>query len=160
MKNFTYRPIKEEEINLICELPKSEKELYYMFPKASYPLTYNQLKEAIDLRFDSTVIELNGKLAGFANFYEAVPNDHCSLGNVVVNPDFRGCGVAQFLVESMESIAKQKYNAKELHISCFNTNTPGILLYTKLGYAPSEIEQRIDYNGKKIAFIKFKKYLI
>lgn len=159
MKNISFHPIKEEEINLICKLPNSEEELYFMFPKASYPLTYDQLKEAVDLRSDSTVIEFNGELAGFANFYEAVPNDHCSLGNVVVNPNFRGCGVAKFLVDTMENIAKQKYNAKELHISCFNTNTPGILLYTKLGYKSTEIEQRTDYSGRKIAFIKFTKVL-
>jgi hypothetical protein len=40
-----------------------------MFPKASYPLTIDQLKEAIAQRFDSTVVLLDDRVAGFANFY-------------------------------------------------------------------------------------------
>lgn len=59
----------------------------------------------------------------------------------------------------MEQIAIEKYSVPEIHLSCFNTNTNGILLYSKLGYIPYEIEKRIDKEGNQIALIKMRKKL-
>jgi hypothetical protein len=53
----------------------------------------------------------------------------------------------------MEHIAIEKYNVSELHISCFNTNTKGILLYTKLGYIPYETEKRTKIENEALALI-------
>ena len=66
---LTHRPVLDADIPLICQFPQSEHELFFMFPKASYPLTIDQLKEAIAQRFDSTVVLLDDRVAGFANFY-------------------------------------------------------------------------------------------
>lgn len=57
-----------------------------MFPKATYPLTPAQLSDAIAQRSGSTVVEGNGLVLGFANFYKAEHGGICALGNVVVAP--------------------------------------------------------------------------
>ena len=59
----------------------------------------------------------------------------------------------------MECIALQKYSVKEVHISCFNSNITGLLLYNKLGFVPYEIEKRFDRKSFPIALIKMKKEL-
>ena len=52
-----HRPVKADDIKTICSFPLNAQELFYMFPKAQYPLTEAQLSKAITQRFDSTVVE-------------------------------------------------------------------------------------------------------
>jgi ribosomal protein S18 acetylase RimI-like enzyme len=159
MENLEYREVRDQDIETICRFPQDEKELFFMFPKSLFPLTYEQLKSAIDARFDSTVVLSQDTIAGFANFYEVFEDQYCSIGNVIVNPDFRGMGVGEFLMNAMENIAVNKYRVRELHISCFNQNTAALLLYSKLGYQPHETEKRLDKKSMPVVLIKMKKVL-
>lgn len=153
---LSYRPVETKDIGAICNLPQDAEELFFMFPKAEYPLTITQLGSAIDSRYDSTAIVLNGEIVGFANFYEVERGYYCSIGNVIINPAYRNSGIGTFLIRTMEQIASAKYNVSELRLSCFNNNTKGILLYTKLGYTPYGIEQRTDKSGNQVALIKMR----
>lgn len=155
--SLSYRAIKADDLKKISQFPKNEEELFFMFPKAEYPLTESQLEAAINSRFDSTVILLNDDIVGFANFYEVKEYQYCSIGNVVVNTNYRNMGVGKYLIQMMERIAIEKYNVSELHLSCFNTNTKGILLYSKLGYIPYEIVQRTSRQNEQLALIEMKK---
>lgn len=159
INDLSYRPIKITDIDEICRLPQNEEELFFMFPKADYPLSVEQLQTVVENRSDSTVILLDNEIVGFANFYEVKENNYCSIGNVIVNSYFRNKGIGKYLIETMESIALEKYNVREINISCFNMNTKGILLYSKLGYLPYEIEERLDKEKHKIALIKMKRSL-
>lgn len=157
---YRHRAVEPDDLAIICKFPQDKDELYFMYPKAEFPLTIEQLQTAIDIRFDSTVVLLDDRIAGFANFYESIIGQYCSIGNVIVNPLFRAKGVATYLVCTMEQIAITKYNAREVHISCFNGNVQGLLLYRKLGYVPYEIEKRFDRKSSPIALIKMKKEII
>lgn len=90
-----HRPYSHRDIQTICAFPQNEEELFYFYPKAVYPLTPGQLKSAIDQRADSTVVEQEGVVVGFANFYRR-NQDGCCIGNIVVTPFARGQGVAKF----------------------------------------------------------------
>lgn len=37
--HLTHRPVRPDDIPGICSFPQSPAELFYMFPKASYPLS-------------------------------------------------------------------------------------------------------------------------
>jgi RimJ/RimL family protein N-acetyltransferase len=150
---LTYRPVQEADIPFICRFPQSEHELYFLYPKASYPLTIEQLKNSIDQRTDSTVVLLDDRVVGFANFYICEEGEKCAIGNVVVAPETRGQGVGKYLIETMVQIAFTKHKAKEVHISCFNQNVAGLLLYQKLGFRPVAIEERVDKGGNRVALI-------
>jgi len=157
--HLSHRTILKNEYEFICQLPHNAEELYYMFPKAAYPLTVDQLETAINNRHDNTVILSDNTILAFANFYEVKENDYCSIGNVIVNPDFRKQGIGEFLIRTMEQIACTKYDINEIHLACFNNNTKGILLYAKLGYRPYEIEERINKEGEKTALLKMRKII-
>ena len=157
VEKLSHRPVESKDFETICNLPQNAEELFFMFPKAQFPFTVEQLKTAVSNRFDSTVILLNEKVVGFANFYEAEKGKHCSIGNVVVNSMCRNQDIGKFLIETMENLAVEKYNVLELHISCFNTNTKGVLLYAKLGYTPYEVEKRLNLQDEPLALIKMKK---
>lgn len=156
-ENLSYRALQETDFEKVCALPQNEEELFFMFPRAEYPLTIHQLKEAIASRYDSTVIIKEGEVVGFANFYEVVENRYCSIGNVIVSPKYRSEGIGDFLIRAMEHIGIEKYNVSEFHLSCFNNNTKGILLYSKLSYKPYETEKRFDKENNPVALIKMKK---
>lgn len=147
-----YRPFFSSDLQTICSFPQNMEELFYFFPKATYPLTPEQLQMAIDQRSDSTVIEQNGDVVGFANFYRW-QGRKCCIGNVVVSPLARGRGVAEYLIKTMIHLAGIKHAAKIIEISCFNGNTAGILLYRKLGFIPFDIEARQSPDGKRVALI-------
>ena len=153
---LTYRPVQEADIPFICQFPQSEHELFFLYPKASFPLTIEQLKNAIDQRTDSTVVILDDRVVGFANFYICEPGEKCAIGNVVVAPETRGKGIGKYLIVTMVQIALTKHNAKEIHISCFNQNVAGLLLYQKLGFSPFAIEERLDRAGNRVALIHMK----
>jgi ribosomal protein S18 acetylase RimI-like enzyme len=150
---FTYRSVQEADIALICQFPQSESELFFLYPKASYPLTFEQLKQAVDQRSDSTVALMNDKVVGFANFYVCEPGEKCAIGNVIVSPEVRGKGAGKYLVETMIQIAFTKHKAKTVQISCFNQNIAGLLLYPRLGFRPVAIEERRDKQGNRVALI-------
>ena len=151
--SLTHRPVSEEDIQLICGFPQSEDELFFLFPKAIFPLAASQLQEAIAQRSDSTVVELGGEVVAFANFYRWESGGCCSIGNVIVSPAARGRGVAQYLIESMVCLAFSKHQATEVTVSCFNQNVAGLLLYPKLGFQPYGIEERQDKRGNRVALI-------
>lgn len=59
---FHHRPLEEKDIPIICELPQNADELFYMFPRATWPLTPPQLADALETRQDSTIIEMDGEV--------------------------------------------------------------------------------------------------
>ena len=65
---LSHRTVEVSNLKKLCQLPKDEEELFFMFPKADFPLTIDQLKNTIKDRFDSTVVLFNNEVVGFANF--------------------------------------------------------------------------------------------
>jgi RimJ/RimL family protein N-acetyltransferase len=150
---FTHREVRAEDVERICSFPQSAEELFFLFPKATHPLTPEQLQRAIDQRFDSTVVLLDGEVSGFANFYVREVKGSCAIGNVVVAPEARAKGVGRYLIETMTTAALRKHGAREVRISCFNGNVAGLLLYSKLGFVPYRVERRLDPAGARVALI-------
>ncbi len=150
---FQHRPLEEKDIPAVCDMPQSVDELFYMFPKAVFPLTPPQLMDAIDQRSDNLVIELNGQVVGFTNFSRFDFRGRCSVGNVIIAPNARSKGVGRYMIGCMMELAFGKHEAKELTASCFNHNVPGLLFYTRLGFRPFAIEERLDKKGARVALI-------
>ncbi len=153
MSALSHREVRADDVPLICTFPQDEEELFFLLPKATYPLTPEQLSRAIERRFDSTVVLLDDRPCAFANFYVREPRGTCAIGNVVVAPEARGKGVGRYLIETMVRTALVKHRAAEVRISCFNRNVAGIMLYAKLGFAPFAVEARIDKGGSRVALL-------
>ena len=152
-----HRPVQPQDLLRICSFVQSAEELFFLFPRACHPLTPTQLQQAIDSRSDSTVLLLDDQVVAFANFYRAARQDLCAIGNVVVDPAQRGRGIGRKLIATMLDLAWQRYQAREVHIGCFNHNTAGLLLYPQLGFQPFAIEQRQDWRGERVALIHMRR---
>ncbi len=151
--SLTHRPIADKDIQLICGFPQSVDELFFLYPKATFPLTASQLQDAIGQRSDPTVVELCGEVVAFANFYRWEAGGICSIGNVIVSPAARGRGIGSYLIKQLTKLAFSKHLANEVTVSCFNQNVAGLLLYPKLGFQPYAIEERKDRKGNLVALI-------
>ena len=126
-----------------------------MYPRAVYPLTPEQLQSVIDQRHESTVVLTDGEVRGFANFNLFEPGIRCGIGNVIIAPEYRSKGIGRALVNEMVRKAFQEHNAQTVELSCFNHNTNGLLFYPKLGFQPVSLEERIDWEGKRVVSIHF-----
>ncbi|MFI8480659.1 GNAT family N-acetyltransferase [Pseudomonas sp. NPDC078700] len=158
-QRLSQRPVEDGDLLTIATFVQSATELFYSYPKASWPLTPEQLVDAISQRRDSTVVLLNDEVAGFANYYQWQTGVYCALGNVMVSPNARGHGVASYLIKVMEEQARTQLQAKRMRLSCFNGNTAGLLLYSQLGYEPYAIVERETPDGQRAALIQMDKAL-
>lgn len=151
------RPLEDMDIPVICGFPQGEEELFFMFPKASYPLTPAQLRESVASRTDSTVVERGGEVVGYANLYQCVREEACFIGNVIVSQNARGGGVGRYLLETMADIARVRHQVNEVRVSCFNGNAPALLLYARLGFQPFAMEAREDWKGHRVALMHLRR---
>lgn len=147
------RPAEERDLSLVCSFPQSEEELFFLHPRADFPLTPAQLRQTIAQRTDSTVAERAGAVVGFANFYRVESCSYCAIGNVIVALAERGQGVGGFLIRHMVGLARTKHRVEEVRVSCFNRNAAGLLLYPTLGFQPFAVEERRSKAGERVALI-------
>lgn len=153
MTVLSHRQVRPEDVARVCAFPQDAEELFFLFPRATYPLTPEQLRQAIDQRHDSTVVLVDDRVCGFANFYVREVSGTCAIGNVVVAPEARGRGVGRYVVETMIRKGLVEHRAGEVRISCFNGNVAGLLLYAKLGFVPFAVEPRADPRGARVALV-------
>ena len=157
---LTFRPVTTEDIPQICVFPQTAEELFFLFPKASYPLTVEQLEKSINSRFDPSVICYENQTVAFANIYDVVKDQYCFIGNVIVDPSKRGLGIGKYLLDHMINIAFHNHNIKEVRLVCFATNINALLFYTKYGFKPYEIKPRETLDGKQTAAVYMKLDLV
>lgn len=152
---YTYRDARKADLPIVCKFPQDKYELFNIYPAGVYPFTVEQLESAVESRYDSTVIISRSEVVGFANFYAAKEGNYCGIGNAIIKPSIRRKGVGTFLIKTMVQIAKEKYKAKAVRISCFSNNVPGLLLYTKLGFKPLFIDRVNDPDNNVVARVNF-----
>lgn len=157
---LSLRPVEARDIPVLCTFAQSADEAFFFFPKCTWPVTPEQLAAAIAQRSDSSVVVEGDEVLAFANFYQWEQGGTCSLGNVLVAPAARGRGVARYLVTQMMGVARQRHQAREMKVSCFNHNTAGLLLYPQLGFVPFGIEERRDQEGKRVALVQMRQCLL
>lgn len=154
--NTSHRPLRPEDAPILCRFPQSAEELFFMFPKAHWPFTGEQLLEAASRRWDPTVVEMEGRPAAYANFARFEEGRFVGIGNVVVAPQARGRGIGRFLIETMTAKGFA-HGVNEVRVSCHSSNAAGLLMYASLGFEPFGIEKVGDWKGGRAALIHFRK---
>ncbi len=156
MDAIHFRRATETDYPAICTLVRNEAELFLLWPSGRYPLTVAQLQSLSETRQALTVAVIDGRIVGFANYYDYQAGEKAFIGNVVIATDRRGQGLGRALVEHMLAQGFGKHALRELRISVFNQNAPALLLYAGLGFMPYGIEKRKDSAGKSVALIHMK----
>ncbi|WP_042701821.1 GNAT family N-acetyltransferase [Azospirillum sp. B506] len=157
---LSYRPLADADIATICGFARNAEELYFLFPRAVWPLTPDQVRATLSIRRDPTVVTLTEegreRVVGYANYATFEEERTASIGNVSVDPALRRRGIADYLVRTMIDRAFDHHRLPELTLYCFSTNTPALLLYAKLGMVPIALETRVTPWGDPIALFKLR----
>lgn len=161
MNAYSYRPLSDDDLAVICAFPQNAEELFYMGPSYSFPLTPEQIKSRLPDRYCPTVILDRDRMpVAYANLYD--PNTEessCWLGNVIVSPEHRGTGTAAFLIEMMMTRAREELGCERMKLYCHNTNTRALLFYTKIGFIPIGSKPRLNHKQQPIVAIEMEKHL-
>lgn len=156
---FEHRDVQGSDFEQVCLFPQDEEELFYMFPRASFPLKADQLKECASERIQPTVFLSDGKLAGYANIIKVDEGSFGSIGNIIVASTFRGKGLGRYILDTMSQKLQNDYAIKEVRLACFSNNVSGLILYHNYGFTPYNLEIRIDYKGQDAVLIHLKREL-
>lgn len=155
---FTSRRARREDFKIIASFPQSQDEQFYMFPRGTFPLDPVHLEEVAKERLHPTVILSGEEIAGYCNLYDVEADSRCWLGNVIINPDYRGRGAGKFLLDTMLTTVRDELHLPELHLICHNPNTAALKFYHKNGFIPYGLKEMVDYKEQPIIGILMKKY--
>jgi len=147
------RPAEKQDYSAICALITSAEELFLIFPRGKYPFSMDQLQRLAQERMALTVMEDNKRIVGFANLYDHNPDEWIFIGNVVVEKQRRGEGLGKRIIEHMLDLAFTRYRVKETRISVFSNNLPALLMYSRFGFKPYDIEERVDVTNQRVALL-------
>ena len=153
---FIYRDTKEEDLEDICSLPANPKELFYMFPSATYPLSVTQMKEILKKRDAHTTFLYSNQIIGYANLYFLENETSSYIGHLILSPQYRGFGYGKRMIEVMIKKAFTLYKNDTIKIAVINENTKALLLYMQLGFSPFKASLRFDKNGEKKVLISMR----
>ena len=154
---WKFREAVENDYAGICCLIKTEDELFMVYPNGHYPLTIDQVKKLSQIRKELTVaVDEEGEVIGFANLYNFERGKTAFIGNVVIDPGYRGKGLGKAIISHILEKAFGHYDLPEVQISVFSENTPALFLYSSFGFVPYGIEERCDPKGKRVALIHMK----
>lgn len=154
---YVYRDVQGNDFEQICLFPQNEEELFYMFPRASYPLRADDLRACASERIEPTVFLSDGNLAGYANIIKVEQGSSGSIGNIIVAPSFRGKGLGRYILDVMIQKLKDQFSIKEARLACYSINVSGLTLYHKYGFIPYSFDLRSDYKGENTVLIHLKK---
>jgi RimJ/RimL family protein N-acetyltransferase len=142
-QELTLRTVKDSDLEALLLFPKSTLELFYFSPSASTPFNLLQLKKIIkQQQRESIVLEHNKQLLGFANFQPIKQYNIAFIGNLIIHPNKRKQGLGYYFLSHLIAKGFQELQLKEIHLSCYQTNTNALSLYANLGFQVYAEEQR------------------
>lgn len=162
--SISFRSAEKADLSVLLSFPLNQKELFYFFPSAIYPLTLKQLEKQLSERHQSTVMieqdsSNNKSIIGFANFYNVENRNIAFIGNVIIKPDKRRMGLGKKLIQAMITSGFEQLNLDEIHLSCYQENTIALSFYKQLGFKPyaNEIRNNFNKQSTKLIHLRIKK---
>jgi RimJ/RimL family protein N-acetyltransferase len=152
-EHLQFRPAGEEDYPAIGGLVTSEEELFCVYPRGHYPFDVQQIRVLARERHELTVAIVKGKVVGFTNLYDMEAQYQAFIGNVIIEKTLRGCGIGRKMIGVMLKFCFEKHCLPKVNISVFSHNIPALVLYSRLGFSPFDLEERQDFAGQKTVMI-------
>jgi ribosomal protein S18 acetylase RimI-like enzyme len=113
----------------------TEKELMdWSGPNFRYPFNKSSFIE--DIKLDTlnsfSLVSKKSELLAFGQYYQRL--NRCHLGRLVVNPEYRGQGIAFELMRRICEVGLKELKVEECSLFVLSHNESAIKAYTKFGF--------------------------
>ena len=112
-------------------------------PNFSFPFDFNSFKS--DLNFESlpsfALLSAQAELLGFGQYYLRLGK--CHLCRLVINPNFRGQGIAAHLIQQLSVRGKADLNTNASSLFVMQNNISAIKTYEKSGFTGACYPEKI-----------------
>lgn len=127
-------PTQDHLATLMTWFPTMEALTLWSGPNFRIPFTTDSFVE--DLKLDSIAsysLIQDKKFIGFGQYYERL--GHIHLARLIINPQFRGRGHINALVNGLIALGKDKLALDKASLFVMTDNPPAVSAYQKLGFA-------------------------
>lgn len=154
MHEIKIRPALVEELPTLLEFEQGiiKAERPFDSTLADDPISYYDIKAMIESEQSEVIVaEINGEVVGsaYAKIVHAKPyfkhHQYAYLGFMFVQPNFRGQGINQKIIEHLHLWAKSK-NINEVRLDVYYENHAAIRAYEKAGFKKHLITMRTAIN--------------
>lgn len=164
MNKFTIETIDEENLNEALECYQSNP-MYYEMTQEPFPTLQSCLEDIYalpngkELKDKSFVLIKDGKnVCAVIDFIGAYPNASTGfIGLFMIHGEKHKQHLGTTLYRQLEKHAATQYT--HLRLACYETNTPGINFWQKMGFEKVETKIKQE-NGGERKLIVFEKKLI
>lgn len=137
------QPSDEHFIELMSWFSSEDELSTWSGPNFRYPFNLNSFKS--DLKLNTltsfSLISSCGDLLAFGQYYLRLGK--CHLGRLVVNPHFRGKGIASHLISQLSTLGKSDLGTNSCSLFVLAHNESAIRAYTKLGFSMADYPEKI-----------------
>ena len=137
------QPSDANFIELMSWFSTEEELSIWSGPGFRHPFDLSSFKS--DLKLDSlksfSLVSVEGNLLAFGQYYLRL--DKCHLGRLIVNPNFRGQGIASHLIQKLGVLGKTELKTDSCSLFVLRHNKSAIKAYTKLGFSMADYPDEI-----------------
>jgi len=112
-------------------------------PNFQYPFTFDSFQRDLKLNELSSyvLIDSASNCVAFGQFYQRL--DCLHLGRLVVNPEFRGLGLAKTLIQNLINKGREQLNLNKVSLFVLKDNVIALKTYQSLGFIEKEYPEAI-----------------
>jgi ribosomal protein S18 acetylase RimI-like enzyme len=137
------QPSDENFIELMSWFSNEDELSIWSGPNFRYPFDLSTFKS--DLSLDTlksfSLTSNEGDLLAFGQYYLRLGN--CHLGRLIVNPNFRGQGIASHLINQLSTLGRSDLRTDSCSLFVLGHNKSAIKVYTKLGFSMADYPEEI-----------------
>jgi len=140
---YLSQPSHENLTELMSWFSSEEELSFWSGPNFSFPFDFNSFKS--DLKLESlpsfALLSAQAELLGFGQYYLRLGK--CHLCRLVINPSFRGQGIAVHLIQQLSVRGKADLNTNASSLFVVQNNISAIKTYEKSGFTVACYPEKI-----------------
>jgi len=141
------QPLDNHLLNMMSWFTSKQELTHWSGPNFRYPFNLSSFTEDLKLNTLSSfsLISNESEFLAFGQYYQRL--DKCHLGRLIVNPEFRGKGVASELMLHISELGLKKLKVKECSLFVLADNDSAIKAYEKFGFSFADYPDEIPLDN-------------
>jgi ribosomal protein S18 acetylase RimI-like enzyme len=137
------QPSDKNIIELMSWFSSEDELSIWSGPNFRYPFDLSTFKSDLNLNNlkSFSLMSSEGDFLAFGQYYLRL--GRCHLARLVVNPSFRGQGIASHLISQLSILGKSDLSTDSCSLFVLGHNESAIQVYTKLGFSMADYPEKI-----------------